>query len=312
VVRAARLIEHGAPLQVQAVPLAEPGDRDVVVEMVYAGVNPVDRYGATGTVAVGAPVPRTLGVEGVGRVGERWVVLHGHGLGTARDGVWAEAAVAPRDACVDVPEGVSPEEAAAVGVAGATAYRTVTEVARVTADDRVLVLGASGGVGSMIVSLVASIGARVWGQTGRAAKAAVVGRYAERAVVADAGSLAGAVVELRPTVVFDPLGGAFTGAAVEAMEPYGRFVLFGTSAGPDGTVPLRSLYRKGISLVGYAGLIEPEDAIRRGTEGALEAIRRRQMEVTVDAVLALDDVNESFRRLEHREVSGKLLLALGT
>lgn len=311
-VAAARLVEHGRPLQVRHVPLAEPGPGEVVVEMGFAGVNPVDRYAATGIVAPDAPLPRTLGVEGAGRVDGRWVVVHGKGLGTARDGLWAEAAVVLRAGCIDVPDGVAPELAAALGVAGATAYRTVAELARVTADDRVLVLGASGGVGSMIVSLSSAIGAEVWGQTSRDERAGdIEGHGAHRAVVAQAGTLAAAVAGLRPTVVFDALGGGFTGAAVDAVDAYGRIVLFGTSAEQEGRVPLRALYRKGVSIVGYAGLIEPEEAIRRGIEGALEAVRDGRMAVAVDAVLPLGEVNEALRRLEHREVSGKLVLALG-
>lgn len=283
-----------------------------MVEMAYAGVNPVDRYGALGTVAPDAPLPRTLGVEGVGRVDGRWVVVHGHGLGSSRDGVWADAAVVPRAACVDVPEGVEPRVAAALGVAGATAYRTVTELARVSRDDRVLVLGASGGVGSMIVSLVDRIGAEVWGQTGHEEKSpGVEAAGAARVVVSGAAGLAAAVADLRPTVVFDPLGDGFSGAAIEALEPHGRLVLYGTSADGEGRIPLRALYRKGLSILGYAGLIEPADAVRRGIEGALAAVRDGRMTVTVDAELPLEDVNDAFRQLEHREVSGKLLLALG-
>jgi NADPH:quinone reductase len=311
-VRAARLVAHGRPLEVRTVPLGACGPAEVVLEMGFAGVNPVDRYGALGTVAADAPLPRTLGVEGAGRLDGRWVVAFGHGLGTVRDGVWADAAVVPTTACVDVPEGVDPRAAAALGVAGATAYRTVTEFARVTPGDRVLVLGASGGVGSMIVSLVHGIGAEVWGQTGHEGKVRDVEvAGADRVVVTDSGALADTVAGLRPTVVFDPLGDGFTGAAVEVLEPYGRLVIFGTSADGEGRVPLRTLYRKGLSLVGYAGLIESEDSIRRGIVGALEAVRDGRMTVGV-TTLPLDDVNEAFRRLEHRDVAGKLVLELGT
>lgn len=311
-VRAARLVEHGRPLQVQTVPLEPAGPDDIVVDMAFAGVNPVDRYAATGAVAPDAPLPRTPGMEGVARVDGRWVVVHGHGLGTTRDGAWAGRAVVPRSACVEVPDGVDPQHAAAAGIAGATAYRTVTELARVTPGDRVLVLGASGGVGSMIVSLAHSVGAKVWGQTRHGGKAAGIEAHgADRAVVATPETLGDAVSELRPTVVFDPLGDQFTGACVEALEPRGRLVLFGTSAGAEGRLPLRSLYRKGLSLIGYGGLIEPEDAIRRGIQGTLDALRDGRMKVVIDAVLPLEEVNEAFRRLEHQEVAGKLVLSLG-
>lgn len=311
-VRAARLVEHGRPLEVATVPCSAPGADDVVVEMAYAGVNPVDRYVTLGRVAPDGPLPRTAGVEGVGRVDGRWVAMHGHGLGTARDGLWAEAAVVPRAALVDVPEGVDPVAAASVGVAGVTAWRTVTEVARVTPGDRVLVLGASGGVGSMVVSLVRSLGAEVWGQTGRPAKVpAVEGGGATRAVVVDrADDLAREVAELRPTVVFDPLGGGFTGAAVDALEPRGRLVLFGTSADARGAVPLQVLYRKGLSVLGYGGLSEPQDALRRGMVGALDALRDGRLAVTTGSVLPLEAAQEALDRLAARSATGKLVLSL--
>lgn len=312
-VRAARLVEHGRPLEVTATALADPGQGDVVVEMAYAGVNPVDRYIALGSVAPDGPLPRTLGVEGVGQIDGRWVAMHGSGLGTTRDGLWAEAAIVPRDATVAVPDGVDPVAAASVGVAGVTAWRTVTEVARVTGSDRVLVLGASGGVGGMIVSLVRSVGAEVWGQTGHRAKVpAVESAGAGRVVVVeDPDELAGAVAGLRPTVVFDPLGDGFTAAAVDALEPRGRLVIFGTSADARGDVPLQALYRKGLSVLGYGGMLEPPDALHRGMVGALEALRDGRLAVSVDTVLALPSAQEALDKLAARAVTGKLVLALG-
>lgn len=308
---AARLVAHGEPLSVQEVDLPAPADGEAVLEMAYAGVNPIDRYGALGRVAPDGPLPRTLGVEGVGTVDGRWVVVHGHGLGSARDGTWAGAAVVPVAATVDVPGGVEPLAAAGLGVAGVTAWRAVTELARVTPGDRVLVLGASGGVGSMIVSLVRSIGATVWGQTGSEAKAAWIGsRGADHVVVAGTDGLAAAAADLRPTAVFDALGAGFTGAAVEVMAPHGRLVLFGTSADPSGTVPLQALYRKGLTVYGYGGIIEPPEAVARGIAGALRAVADGRLEVAVDSVLPLARVNDAFERLAGRRVQGKLVLDL--
>jgi NADPH:quinone reductase len=310
-VRAARLVAHGRHPEVREVELGEVGAGEVVVEMAYAGVNPIDRYLALGQVAPDGPLPRTLGVEGVGRLDRRWVAVRGYGLGATRDGLWAQAAVVPRAAVVDVPDGVDPVAAAGAGVAGATAWRTVTELARVTPDDLVLVLGASGGVGSMIVTLARSIGARVWGQTGREGKAAALRARGARPVIAGTpGDLAGGLAGTAPTVVFDALGGDFTGAAIEALSPGGRLVLVGTSAGADGLVPLRDLYRKGLSVLGYGGLIEPPDALRQGIVGALEALRVGTMEVAVDSVLPLGDVSSALDRLARRAVEGKLVLDL--
>ncbi len=311
-VRAARLIEHGRPLVVEEVDLPEPADGEVVVDLAYGGVNPVDRYGALGRVAPDGPLPRTLGTEASGRVDGRPVLVRGHGLGTARDGLWAERAVVPEAALVAVPDGVALEAVAGMGVAGVTAWRAVTEKAQVTADDRVLVLGASGGVGSIAVSVARSLGATVWGQTASPDKADWVrGRGASEAVVADAGSLVEAARDLRPTVVLDPLGGSFSGAAVELLEPRGRLVLFGTSADPVGQVPLQQLYRKALTVLGYGGLIEPDEVLARHLGTALEAMREGRLEVMVDRVLPLDEVNRAFELLVARQVLGKLVLDLG-
>src|SRR5205823_14518599 len=119
----------------------------------------------------------------------------------------AERVVVPAGALTDVPAGVDLAEAAAMGVAGVTAWRTATELARVTALDRVLVLGASGGVGSILVSLCRSLGARVWGQTGNPDNAAfVAAQGADEVVTAAPGDLAAAVEPLAPAVVVDGRG----------------------------------------------------------------------------------------------------------
>ena len=162
--RAARLHRHGDPLVVEDVALATPGPGEVLVTLRRGGVNPIDRYVAAGTVAADAPLPRTIGLEAAGEVDGLPVLVYGEGLGTARDGVYASYVVAPQDALVPVPDGVSMEQAASASIAGLTAYGVVVSVADITADDRVLVLGASGGVGLPVVSLAVGRGARVWGQ----------------------------------------------------------------------------------------------------------------------------------------------------
>ena len=310
-VRAARLVQHGQPLRIEPVQLPEPGDDEVLVTLQFGGVNPVDRYVAEGRVAPDGPLPRTLGGEAAGTASGRPVLVAGEGLGAVRDGVWAQAAVVPNGAVVELPAGVEPREAAAMGIAGLTAYNVVHELAQVTADDRVLVLGASGGVGTMIVSLAAASGATVWGQLGSPARAEVVERQgAERALVAGPDELAAALDDFEPTVVFDPLGGDFLGPVIDSLAVHGRLVSFGTSAGPEVTFNMQTLYRKGLSLLGYAGMLLGREQRRRGLEAALAALSEGQLRIVIDEVLALERVTEAFERIERRQVRGKLLLAL--
>ncbi|MDQ6608174.1 MAG: zinc-binding alcohol dehydrogenase family protein [Actinomycetota bacterium] len=310
--RAARLHAPGEPLVIETVELDPPGEDEVVAQLDFAGVNPIDRYIAEGRVAPDAPLPRTLGGEAAGTVAGRAVLLAGEGLGTARDGVWAQAAVVPAAAVIELPDGVEARAAAAMGIAGLTAWNVVRDLAHLRAEDRVLVLGASGGVGSLILSLAHAAGATVWGQTGSEAKAGLITEQgADRVVISGPDGLSDAVAELKPTVAFDPLGGEYLAPVVAAIEPRGRIVSFGTSAGPEVTFNLQTLYRKMASLLGYGGMQLGREERRSGLEAALEALRDGRLRVPVDEVLALERVNEAFERLVARQVKGKLVLALG-
>lgn len=308
---AARLQQPGEPLVVERVPLSAPAPGEVRVRLEFGGVNPVDRYTADGRVSPDGPRPRTLGGEGAGIVDGQAVLVAGEGLGGARDGVWAQAANVPREAVVPIPDGVQPRAAAAMGIAGLTALNCVRELGRVTDGDRALVLGASGGVGSMIVSLATSAGATVWGQTGSQEKAGPIAQAgASHVLVCGPEELASPLAELEPTIVFDPLGGDFVASAITALANRGRLVSFGVSAGAQVSFDMQQVYRKMLSILGYGGMQLTREERRAGLEAALQALQDGSIAVRVDEVLALADVNQAFERLADRRVQGKLLLDL--
>jgi NADPH:quinone reductase len=175
----------------------------------------------------------------------------------------------------------------------------------------VFVTGASGGVGTMMVSLAHAAGAVVWGQTGSEDKVAVITEMgAERVLVGDAEQIAPGVAELAPTVVLDSLGDGFMAPLVAAVEPRGRIVSLGTSAGPEVTFNMQQLYRNMLTLYGYGGMQLTRHERRPGLQAALRAVAAGELKVVIDAVLPLADVNEAFARLARREVRGKLLLDL--
>jgi NADPH2:quinone reductase len=309
-VRAARVIAHGAPLEIQDIELPELADGEVLVELAYAGVNPVDRYIAEGKVAPDGPVPRTLGGEGSGRVDGRPVMVSGLGLGAMRDGVFAESAVVPVATVVDVPDGLDLRDAAAMGVLGATAWRVV-EIGEIGPSDRLLVLGGSGGVGLSVISYAASKGAEIWGQTRSVDKADAIREMgAKEAVVADAAGLAEAVRDFKPTAVIDALGGDFTAAALNVLSPRGRLVLFGTSAGTQAQINLQQLYRNQLQVLSYGGLGATQDERREAMAHAARAVADGRMRVYVGAELPLESVNEAFSLLTDRKVAGKVVLRL--
>jgi NADPH:quinone reductase len=308
--KAARVHRFGDQLQVDEIPEPNPGGGDVIAQVQFVAVNPVDIWLTRGTVAGGRQqLPFIPGLEAtVEAEGRRWLV-QGGGHGTVTDGFYAERVAVSRDFLVPLPEGVDPAQAAALGVVGVTAWRLVDDIARVGQGDRVLVLGASGGVGSVLIQLVRARGAVVWGQTGSRDKAKLIIELgAERTVVAGAEDLVNAAADLQPTVVFDPLAGPFTPAAVELLRPRGRLALFGASAGPEFTLRATGLYRKEVSIVTYSGMSEPPERTRRALEEVLAELARGSVRVPIGEILPLAAAADAHRRILDRELTGKLLL----
>lgn len=294
---AVRITDHTGTLHVSEVELPVPGPREVLVDLLYAGVNPVDQYTSKGLVSPNGPLPRTLGGEGSGRLDDRPVMVTGAGLGASRDGAWSRRAVVPREAVLALPAGVDPRQAAAAGVAGLTAWSTVVELAQVTAADRVLVLGSSGGVGLTLISLATSLGAEVWGQVRSDDKEpALRAAGAAGAVVTDAATLRDAASDLRPTVVIDALGGDFVRPALALLTPHGRYVVFGTSAGSDVRLDWQAVYRNNLQVLGYGGIVLSGDERRRRLRQVLLALADGRMSIPVARTVPLADGTQVFDR----------------
>lgn len=307
--RAARLHEISGPLHLDEVDRPVAGVGQVVVDMAYASVNPLDVWITQGNVGVaGANLPWTPGTEGTGYVDGRPVFVRGGGIGVMRQGLYAEQAVVPSDAVEPLADDRQLAELAGLGVAGVTAWNAVHVQGHVVAGDRVVVLGASGGVGSLAVQLAKATGATVWGQSGSPDKVAgIVAGGADHAFVAAADGLATSLADFAPTVVLDALGGPYTAGAIDALAVGGRLVVYGTSAGEVVTFNMRTMYRKGLTISGYTGLVEPADQARRVMAGLIEQLIAGSIRVPVELV-PLADAATAHRRIVDRQVTGKLVL----
>jgi NADPH2:quinone reductase len=311
-VLAARLTGPDRVLRVEETKQGPPAADEVVIDMMYASINPLDTYVLAGQVASDAPVPRTLGVEGVGRRGDDLFVVHGHGVGLSRDGTWSQRTVVPSGSLIRVPEGVDPVQAACAAVCGRTAIRVVYELAEVTAEDRVLVLGATGGVGTAATSLALSAGATVWGQTGDPSKAEAVAEMGAETVIARSpDELIMATKELGVNVVLDPLGGNYTTAAAQLLAPYGTLVIYGASSSAQTELDVRSFYRRNIRALGYGGVMEGHDEVRSGISGALRALADGNMRIPVSDRVPLSALPAVLTPERRRDAIGKTIVDVG-
>jgi len=312
--RAARLHEIGGTLQIDEIDDPVPADGEVVVDIAFASVNPLDIWVTRGAPGVAAAnLPWIPGTEAGGHLDGRAVLVRGAGLGVMRHGLYRERAAVPRSTVHDLPDGIDLAQAAGVPVVGVTAWHAVHTCAQVTPDDRVLVLGASGGVGSVAVQLAAAAGATVWGQTSNAANVSAIAEDgAAEVLVTDAAGLTEAASAYAPTVVLDPLGGDFPDQAIAAMADRGRLVVYGTSVDPSVTLNWRQMYRKAINIVGYSGLIGTPEGEARVLEELFAAMASGRMRVRLADVLPLSQAAEAHAMLLERRAGGKLVLDCST
>lgn len=308
--RAARIHSFGEPLVVEEVLDPEPSPGETVVELTHAAVNPLDIRVVSGG-AGRMPLPFIPGCDGAGRTGLGPVLVYGGGIGLSRSGTYAGAVAVPDRYVVPIPDGVDPAQAAGLGMAAVTAYGLVHGPVPVSSEDRVLVLGASGGVGLLAVQLALAAGARVWAQTSSADDAALLTSLgAEEVVVGGAAELRDGARSLSPHLVIDPLGGPFTDAALRILEPAGRIAVLGASAGGRGEVDFGMLYRKAATIVGHATLRMSGSQVRTALDACLDGLRTGTIKVHVDDVLPLDQVEQAHQRLNNRQATGKLVLAV--
>jgi NADPH:quinone reductase len=310
--RAARLHEIGGTLRLDSnLPDPVAGEGELLVEMAFASVNPLDIWVTRGAPGAAADnLPWIPGTEGSGYVDGKPVIVRGAGLGVMRPGVYRDRIAVPTACAVAVPEGTDLAQASALGVAGITAWQCIHSRGRVTAADRVVVLGASGGVGILAVQIAKATGATVWGQTTNAAKAeGISAAGADRAlVVREAGDLVAAIEDFNPTVVLDPLGGLWTMPAIEMLATNGRLVVFGTSDAEQVTLNWRTMYRKGTQIVGYSGLVETSAEQSEVLAGLIAELNAGTLRVPIGATLPLGEAATAHRNILDRKVEGKQIL----
>lgn len=289
--------------------VAEPVAGDgVLVQMRYAAVNPFDAQVLRGEIGADPSRELILGAEGAGTVNGAWVHVSGGGLGVARDGTFAELITVPESSVHALPAGIDPRAAATVGVAGKTAWRAVRQLANVGPDDVVLVLGATGGVGTFALQLASACGAVVLAHTGASDKSASLARYADDVLVAQTPDELAALVAGRDvSVVLDPLGGDYLARLLPVLAPRARAITYGVLAGRTTTLDLGTLYAKGITVLGTSGGTTPPAEAAAALDGVLAAVAARDLVIDTELIPLADGLS-AFERLAARAVSGKLLL----
>ena len=305
--RAARITELGAPPEVTEV---EDGGS---VQILAVALNPIDLAIGSGRFPRGhPPLPYVPGCEAVGLVDGMRAYLFGEGFGTARDGFLAERVDFPAALAIPVPDDLDDAAAAACGIAGIAGWVPVARRAPVQPDDRVLVLGATGTVGSVAVQAARALGAARIVAAGRNSDKLERTRElgADEIVLLEGDDLEERFREAcggdGPTLIVDPLWGEPIRAAVDAAAPRARVVQIGQSAGPEATLTSGSVRLKGLSILGHSNFVLSPADLRdayREVAGHVAAGR-----ITIDVeTFAFDEVSEAWA---HQAAGAKAVVRL--
>jgi alcohol dehydrogenase len=335
--KAAVVREHGGPDRLNFetdFPDPAPREGDVIVAVKTSSLNYHDVFTRRGMPGIKVPMPAIMGLDVAGEIaevgagvsgwkkGDRVLVdpinrVEGGLMGETVHGGLAELCRARAHQLIRIPDGVSYADAAALPVAYGTALRMMTTNGHVAKGEKVLILGASGGVGVCCLQLAKLAGAEVIACAGTDAKAKRLSElgadktinYIEKDFVKETYALygkptrRGGGTNLGVDVVVNYTGGETWVPSLKVLKVGGRLLTCGATAGFAPQEDIRFIWTFELKVLGSNGWA------RSDIEALLNMVQEGKLKVLVDKVFPLKEAREALRVIEDREVFGKIVVA---
>jgi len=317
------LREFGPPshLSVADVPDPVPGTGQVLIEVAAAGITFVETQVRAGRGPNPAMAPELPMTPGNGVSGTVIAVGDGADPGlvgtlvvttTGGSGGYAEQVAVDASQVIVVPPGLGPVEAVALLADGRTAaglFRAVDP----QAGEWVLVEAAAGGVGSLLVQLARSVGARVVAAAGSLAKLRIAGDLGADVLVdytepAWAQHVRDATGGRGVDVVFESVGGGVGTAAASLLADGGRLCVFGVASGTPTTLDDDDLARRRVHVIGLGALAWSPADMRALSQWALAESAAGRLRPTIGQTFPLADAAVAHAAIEARTTVGKTVL----
>jgi alcohol dehydrogenase len=323
--RAVVIHEHGGRDKLTlepAWPTPRAGAGQVVVRVAACGLNHLDIFVRRGMPGKRTPLPFISGgdiagvvaeigpaVSGV-TIGQRVVVdpAIGHGaIGEDAPGGLAEYALVPAANLIPLADTMSFDHAAALPIAYGTAWRMLRTRGKIQPGERVLILGASGGVGTACVQIAHLVGSVVYAAASADEKLARLRALgADHVINSRNGEFDREVWRLTEKrgvdVVVDYTGAETWVRSLRSLRKGGRLLTCGATTGYDPRTDLRYIWVRELTILGSDGWTRPE------LEAILQAVSSGQIHPVIDRVLPLAETGEGERLLEERAVFGKVII----
>ena len=334
--RAYYIQQHGGPEAMaysESFPDPTPKAGEVVIRVRASTLNYHDVFTRNGMPGIKIPLPVIPGLDVAGEIvevgagvegwkrGDRVLVdpmnrVAGGLIGETTHGGLAEFCAVPEHQLIALPDDVSFDAAAVLPTAYGTALRMMVTNGRVESGEKVLVLGASGGVGVCCVQLAKLAGAEVIACAGsdeKAAKLQAIGadrtiNYNEKDFVAEVHAMygkpnrRGANIGKGVDVVVNFTGGDTWVKSLKVLRVGGRVLVCGATAGFAPVEDLRYIWAFELNIKGSNGY-RREDIL-----ALVGLVQQRRLEVVIDERFSLKDAGQAFARIENRQVMGKVVI----
>jgi alcohol dehydrogenase len=331
--RALVLRTHGGLENLDVVdnhPMPQAAEGHVVIRVRASSFNYHDVFTVRGMPGIKVPLPVVIGLDMAGeitevgagvagwKVGDRVLVNPVNKkkglMGEMLDGGMAEYCLVAADQLVAMPAGVSFEEAASLPVAYGTAHRMLITHKTIEKGERVIVLGASGGVGTGCVILAKLLGAHVIACASSDEKLARLKAMGADEVidytktdwskwaVEKYGKPQRRSYEGGVDVVINFTGGDTWHPSLRCLKRGGKLLVCGATAGYDPKEDLRYVWSFELKIIGSNSFYDED------LKGLMDLIQQGKMKPVIDKVLPLEQAREGLRLIQDREVIGKVVV----
>ncbi len=308
-------------LRLVDMPQPEPGAGQVLVKMIAAAINPLDNLIRLGAVTLGKQPPFILGNEGAGiitssgsdlSIGTRVMFREAYNL--PNGGTWQEYVLAPREAVVPLPDGVSMLEAAALRTGFMTAYLALVYRAKLRPGQIVFAPAVGSSVGNAVIQLGRALGAAqvitTAGSHAKAERARELGYtdvidLSKETITAGIARLTG---NAGVDVMVDGLGGDFTRQGMAALKRGGVLMLVGSTADQEAHFDIAHFMLKDVRILGMQAAFAPRDVAVEGFRTIFTLWQEGHIHPVVDRTFPVEQVIEAQRYQVAARPFGKVLL----
>jgi acrylyl-CoA reductase (NADPH) len=292
------------------------GEGDVVVKVAWSSVNYKDALAtiAKGQVARLSPLIPGIDLAGTDEDSGEEVLAHGYDLGVAHHGGYAEYARVPSEWIVPLPDGLSCKQAMSIGTAGYTAARCVIalEAAGLTPDaGAVLVTGASGGVGSTAVDILAARGYEVVASTGKG-EDFLLGLGAAEVISREdaAGDASRPLEKARWAGAVDCVGGEVLAGAIRGLRYGGAVAACGNTGGMKLPTTVLPFILRGVSLLGVDSVQTPIKERTETWKRLASDLRPPHLDDAIAHETDLYGLEDVLTKILRGEITGRTIVSL--